>query len=127
MVIFYFQSTFNNEVQKARDLEDELNRLKGEETGRFADVGVFPSFNIVKYWNENKETRLGWIFGIIPGGAGTSFYFNQEYAESLTIVAALEAIQFFGDESLISSVAGPQYEPAEPISAGLRVGALYKF
>ena len=127
LVVFYFQAIFSSEVQKARDLEDEFNRLKGQEIERFGNGGVFPSFNIVKYWNENKETRLGWILGIIPGGVGTSFYFNQEYAESLTIVAALEAIQFFGDESLISSIAGPQYEPAEPISAGLRVGALYKF
>lgn len=126
LVVFYFDDIYSSEVQEGRALAAELDRVRNKQEGG-AFGNVFPSFNIIRYWNENKETKLGWIAGFIPGGIGTSFYFNQEYYESLTFVVALEAVQYFGDFALLDGIVGEQYEFAESLSAGVRAGLLYTF
>ena len=100
LVVFAFQNNYSAKVKKGRELEKNWKDAKGEESLSF-DSAFAPSFNIARYWNENKETVMGIIAGIIPGGQGVSLYFTQEYFEALSILASFEAILFNGDSQAV--------------------------
>ena len=125
LVIFFFESYLSDNIKKLQDLEKELKLVRNEEIN--ASTGnIFPSFNILRYLDDNKSANIGWIAGLIPGGFGTSIYFNKDYFESVTIIAALEAIRFLSDGTLLLGI-GRRYEPLEPLSTGLRLGVIYRF
>ena len=125
LVIFYFQNIYSSELQKGVDLYNTWESVASPGNNRI-DSALAPTFNIVRYWNENKETLLGLIAGIIPGGSGASFYFTQEYFESLSILASIEAVIYNGDSQLVNN-SDFRYEPLEETSFGMRLGLGYKF
>ena len=121
--LFYLINNYGSNTQKGIDLFTTYQIALGED--KSSSVNFFPSFNIIRYWNQNKTTSLGFLAGIIPFGVGGSFYFVQEYFESLTFLASFESIQYNGDDQLLFNEL--DYESLETLSTGLRVGLGYNF
>ena len=97
LVLWVFQFLYDSKAQEARRLEAELEEARGGTPEDFPNTFIFPTFNVVRYWNDNKTALGGFALGFLPQGVGASYYTTFEFWESLTVVAAVEAVEYRGD------------------------------
>ena len=107
----------------------QIKKARGSTPEDFPNTFIFPTFNVVRYWNDNKTALGGFALGFLPQGVGASYYTTFEFWESLTVVAAVEAVEYRGDFAIFDQfLGGAAYElEGGGISAGFRFGFLYQF
>lgn len=130
--LVYFDS-FGRRADKAFGLEEAA--FPEEEDGPFGNV--LPAFNIGRDFGPRRQHTIGFIAGFLSFAFGGSFYYANDFYDSLKYGISLEAFQYISDFVYASEARTEDEEDApagsdrelEPagLTIGVRVGLEYSF
>ncbi len=121
-LIVFRVDPLSQENANIKTLEARAYDISGSEDN---SKKFFPTFHLVRHFNDAKKSGLGAIVGLLGSATGAAFYYKTEIKESFSILLSLESLQYFSD--ILLDEHNSNYSNKKSLTTGVRLTASYKF